>query len=468
MVDIPTTTGIKHALELCAVPSLVMALSSWALLFIVGCCVTSGPESLTNSRAFQQCLFALQHVGAGIIVSAVAVELVPRLLHSSNSPSTLCGISLGFFAGVSVMIMFEAFCETDDDDEEDGDEEGEGEGEGEEESEGGGVDTASISSKSQASGAGYSEFKERQRRQFDGFEEQILHGQRRFGTLDQMLLTTTLLEAGEAANAGSSADPFSRQRRSPLCSGESSPRKSQSRHHKRSRKQHGSAGRGMALTLILAVSIDGFIDGLLIGISSFAAGGEQGAGTDSSSSSSSPPSPPPSSSSSSSSSSSAGLVMTVALTIEMCFLGLSFAAALQRSAWSTASRAAFCALPPAMLLAGGLVGAAGAEALAEQEAASAGLISFGVAALLYLVTEELLLEAHKRTSTNTGAHVWWCVTCSAIPSRSVWPVPPVPFYLIPFHSTLSALTLALRLFLFPTQPCRAHTRNGVHTVHAQD
>ena len=32
-----------------------------------------------------------------------------------------------------------------------------------------------------------------------------------------------------------------------------------------------------------------------------------------------------------------------------------------------------------------------------------GVISFGVAALLYLVTEELLLEAHE----GGDGHVWW-------------------------------------------------------------
>ena len=40
---------------------------------------------------------------------------------------------------------------------------------------------------------------------------------------------------------------------------------------------------------------------------------------------------------------------------------------------------------------------------AVRPAVHVGLISFGIAALLYLVTEELLLEAHE----NSGGHKWW-------------------------------------------------------------
>jgi ZIP family zinc transporter len=36
-----------------------------------------------------------------------------------------------------------------------------------------------------------------------------------------------------------------------------------------------------------------------------------------------------------------------------------------------------------------------------------GIVSFGVAALLYLVTEELLIEAHETTEEAGEGHVWW-------------------------------------------------------------
>ena len=52
---------------------------------------------------------------------------------------------------------------------------------------------------------------------------------------------------------------------------------------------------------------------------------------------------------------------------------------------------------------GALAGATSATAVAHLPAVHVGLISFGIAALLYLVTEELLLEAHE----NSGGHKWW-------------------------------------------------------------
>lgn len=61
-------------------------------------------------------------------------------------------------------------------------------------------------------------------------------------------------------------------------------------------------------------------------------------------------------------------------------------------------------LAPLLLLLAGLGGAAAASVLAGFPAVHAGLVSFGIAALLYLVTEELLLEAHEAMEEE---HVWW-------------------------------------------------------------
>ena len=61
--------------------------------------------------------------------------------------------------------------------------------------------------------------------------------------------------------------------------------------------------------------------------------------------------------------------------------------------------------PPLLIIVGGLAGAGAASAVAAAPALHTGLISFGVAALLYLVTEELLLEAHE--SQGDEEHVWW-------------------------------------------------------------
>jgi ZIP family zinc transporter len=91
----------------------------------------------------------------------------------------------------------------------------------------------------------------------------------------------------------------------------------------------------------------------------------------------------------------------VALTIEMGFLGMTFAATLSKQSLS-ASLPAIIA-PPILLIIGAATGAGSAAAVSHLPAVHVGLVSFGVAALLYLVTEELLLEAHE----NVHEHKWW-------------------------------------------------------------
>jgi len=98
--------------------------------------------------------------------------------------------------------------------------------------------------------------------------------------------------------------------------------------------------------------------------------------------------------------------MAVALAIEMAFLGLTFAATISKQ--PAVRRNIAVAAPGAVLLLGALLGAATASAVAKSVALHAGVVSFGVAALLYLVTEELLLEAH---SSQAEDHVWWIDLC---------------------------------------------------------
>ena len=125
------------------------------------------------------------------------------------------------------------------------------------------------------------------------------------------------------------------------------------------------------LALTVAVIVDSGVDGLLIGLSS-AAGA------------------------------SAGIVMAIALTIEMGFLALTYAAGLRKQPRCIAIPCIVAA--PAVLAVGACVGAGAAAAVASNSALHTALISFGVAALLYLVTEELLLEAHEGQSEE---HVWY-------------------------------------------------------------
>ena len=113
--------------------------------------------------------------------------------------------------------------------------------------------------------------------------------------------------------------------------------------------------------LMSVTGIDILVDGLVLGIA-FAAGAK------------------------------AGILLTVALTIEVLFLGLTVANELGEGGASKGKvvglTAALVLLLPLGALLGGPVGALPA-------AVQAGFLSFGLIALLYLVTEELLIEAHE-------------------------------------------------------------------------
>ena len=128
----------------------------------------------------------------------------------------------------------------------------------------------------------------------------------------------------------------------------------------------GDAGpRGVPNSLLLVSGVDIALDGLLIGIS-FAAGARQ------------------------------GLLITVALTLEVLFLGVATAAAM--SGPGAQRRVVFTTLAFArLLLSGAGIGAyflAGVDGVILDA-----VLSFNVAALLYLVTEELLFEAHEVDET---------------------------------------------------------------------
>jgi len=119
--------------------------------------------------------------------------------------------------------------------------------------------------------------------------------------------------------------------------------------------------------LLIGVAIDLFVDGLLVGIS-FVAGPKT------------------------------GVLITLALTLELLFLGLAVSATL-RSAGKTICYTLTVLVAFALIVLGSaalgdtlLAGLAGARLVS--------VLSFATAALLYLVTEELLAEAHKIPDTT--------------------------------------------------------------------
>lgn len=120
-------------------------------------------------------------------------------------------------------------------------------------------------------------------------------------------------------------------------------------------------------SLIAILAIDVALDGLLVGLG-FAAGQKE------------------------------GLLLTVALTLEVLFLGLSGAVALSQAGTSR-KKTLMVTLGFALIL---LVGALAGTILLVVASANVvdATLAFGLAALLYLVTEELLVEAHEVPETS--------------------------------------------------------------------
>lgn len=125
-------------------------------------------------------------------------------------------------------------------------------------------------------------------------------------------------------------------------------------------------------SFVFVIGLDVFIDGLLIGVG-FAAGER------------------------------VGRLLTVALGTELLFLGLSTVSALMAAGVARAQAVRTTVTLALMVLVGATLGALALTGL--QGFALVAVLSFGAAALLYLVTEELLVEAHEVRATpwSTGA-----------------------------------------------------------------
>jgi ZIP family zinc transporter len=133
------------------------------------------------------------------------------------------------------------------------------------------------------------------------------------------------------------------------------------------RKPAQGATRGrFPVSLIAVLAVDIALDGVLVGIG-FAAGEKQ------------------------------GLLLTIALTLEVLFLGVSGAAALSGAGASKSMILVTTFAFGVLLLIGAGAGAVALNGLSPL--ALDVVLSFGIAALLYLVTEELLVEAHEAPET---------------------------------------------------------------------
>jgi ZIP family zinc transporter len=130
----------------------------------------------------------------------------------------------------------------------------------------------------------------------------------------------------------------------------------------------GTSGkRELPVGLIFAVVLDGSIDGLLIGVAYVASG-------------------------------AAGLITAIALALEMGLLGISTVTTLQKTHLSTPKVFGLIVTLPMAIMASGMLGATVLSGLNGSWYIA--VISFGCAGLLYLVTEELMIEAHEDEETD--------------------------------------------------------------------
>ena len=125
----------------------------------------------------------------------------------------------------------------------------------------------------------------------------------------------------------------------------------------------------------VAVGVDTFVDGFLIGLAYVAKP-------------------------------QAGFTMAGATTIEMTFLGLTFTAQLRSLSRQWHKTGAIVFTIPFLMPLGALCGAALASVVEAQPAVFLGFIAFCTVALLFLVTQELLVEA-RENSKRWWPHLWF-------------------------------------------------------------
>ena len=143
---------------------------------------------------------------------------------------------------------------------------------------------------------------------------------------------------------------------------------------KGSRGADAAAASGASTGMVVGTAIDLAIDGLLIGVA-YSAGSKQ------------------------------GMLVTIALTVELVALGAALAAEFVDNSWSRTKAVGVIALMGLLLPLGTLVGwlllgTASPRTLVVT-------LAFGASALLFLAVEELLVEAHEAPETATATAMFF-------------------------------------------------------------
>lgn len=290
---------------------------------------------------------ALQHFAAGLLLSAIGTELLPILLDAEGFDENLYA-TIGFFAGMATLIVLgillpEAHSHDDDDDHDD--------------------DDSNIRQHSSVN------------RSLRSLQVMAAPGGSERAMTKSMSLRQTAKKINDDYNtscdtcttAGVDVNHVHK-----AGAGEARPLLSErgGTESKDVVKAMEVVEKALPMSFLAAIVVDSFMDGFLIGIT-----GAAGPGT--------------------------VIIMAGSLSVEMGFVGLTLATACHGMPYSKAIPAALAG--PITLVLGALVGGLVTTQIEGNPAMLAGIMGFGTSALLFMVAEELLLEAHE----DGDDHVWW-------------------------------------------------------------
>ena len=284
---------------------------------------------------------ALQHFAAGLLLSAVGSELLPTLLNATGFQENLYA-TIGFFAGMGVLIVLGSLLP-------------------EAHSHGGGGDDHDDDHDDH------------------GHENHVHGGQRRSSSGSLRALVPLKRKSERAKSLRQSAKAINAE----YCDncetikeaghshggGEVQPLIVSSSSSSKQKEAAAIVEKALPMSFLAAIIVDACMDGFLIGIAG-AAGP------------------------------SATIIMAGSLSVEMSFVGLTLATACHGMPYSKSIPAALAG--PLFLIMGSLLGDVLANQVADDPSMLAAIMGFGTSALLFMVAEELLLEAHE-----DGEHTWW-------------------------------------------------------------
>jgi len=318
-------------------------------------------------------LHCLQHFAGGILLSAICTELVPTVVEASNrNPGARRAIAIGFSLGVFVMLCTELINDEDDEDEDDDSDDDLLE-----------VDLNPLSpSREQSPMSGkprrlsISRDSRSPSREEDpnplspspSQDQSPVVGKPRRLSLSRNSRTTSIGKIGLTRPSTPRRRQSLRRLSSRMLKANSMDSTSNGYASKKNVKINlqptitEKIKQHIPWARVIAIELDAMIDGMLLGLVA-------NIGSHSTTS-----------------------IMDMAISIEMCFVGVAYGAGFKDLGWKASLP--FLVSAPLTIVFGATVGHLLSELVHEHQMLHIGFVSFGASALLYLVCEDLLIESH--------------------------------------------------------------------------